>query len=434
MKLIKTVSFRTLGCRLNHSESDSIQYNLTRRGLRAVSCLEPADLTVINSCAVTRQAEAKTRGAIAASRRISPGGKIAVIGCCSHFCPDKLMSLPGVDLVLGNCEKYNLYEYVPILECGGNGIYVSPINGYGAFSPIGVASSGSRTRAFMKVQDGCDYKCTFCIIPFLRGKARSRKIEACIEEAKLLEDLGFQEIVLTGVNVGSYKGEDGKDLCDLIELLLRNSGIKRLRISSIEPDLVSDRLINMVKNEKRLCRHFHIPLQHGSDEILESMHRNYCIKDFKELTDKLSREIPEVCIGTDVLVGFPGESEENFVEMYEFLERAPFSYLHVFRFSPRVGTVASGLKDNITPNKKKCRSSILRNLSCSKKRNFLNRFLDKTAIVLFEKRIKDECLIGLTDNYIRVKAVLNRNFINELVKVKLKRVNSDSVEGEIISE
>ncbi len=434
MKLIKTVSFRTLGCRLNHSESDSIQYDLTQKGLKTVSCLEPADLTVINSCAVTRQAEAKTRGAIAASRRISPEGKIAVMGCGSHFSPDKLMSLSGVDLVLGNCEKYNLYKYLPVLENDKKRIFVSSVNECDTFSPIGVVSSGSRTRAFMKIQDGCDYWCSYCIIPSLRGKSRSRKMEACIEETKLLSDKGFREIVLTGVNIGNYKSANGEDICDLIEKLLELTEIERIRISSIEPNLVSDRLIDLAKNEKRLCRHFHIPLQHGSDEILKSMHRKYCTKDFEELIDKVSREIPEVCIGTDVLVGFPGESEDNFVEMYRFLEKLPFSYLHVFRFSPRIGTVASGLKDDVTPNEKKRCSSILRQLSFSKKQIFLNRFLDKTVTVLFGKKIKDKCFVGLTDNYIRVKAKANRDFINKLVRVKLKRVNSDSIEGDIVSE
>jgi len=344
------------------------------------------------------------------------------------------MSLSGVDLVLGNCEKYKLYEYLPVLERDEKRIFVSSVNECDTFSPIGVVSSGSRTRAFMKIQDGCDYWCSYCIIPSLRGKSRSRKLEACIDEAKLLSDKGFKEIVLTGVNIGTYKSADGENICDLIEKLLALTEIERIRISSIEPNLLSDRLIYLMKTEKRVCRHLHIPLQHGSDEILKSMHRKYCIKDFEELIDKVSREIPEVCIGTDVVVGFPAESEENFVEMYKFLEKLPFSYLHVFRFSPRLGTIASKLKDDVSSNEKKRRSSILRDLGCYKKQSFLNRFLNKKATVLFEKKTKDKYFVGLTDNYIRVKAKTNRNFTNEFVRVRLKRVNADSIEGDIISE
>ena len=432
--MIKTVSFRTVGCRLNHSETDAIQFELEQKGLTVVSNRIPSDLTVINTCVVTGQAESKSRGAITASRRVSPEGKTAVIGCYSQLAPQDLISLPGVDIVLGHTEKYRLSEYLPVLEQSKKGVHVSGINRCDTFPPTGIISSGAHTRAFMKIQDGCDSKCSYCIVPTVRGKARSRDFNSCIEESKTLFISGFKEIVLTGINIGSYQSSDGKDLCDLVKCLLESSGIERVRISSLEPDKIPDRLIHLISQDNRICRYFHISLQHATDEILRLMSRQYDFHKYSKLLKKINSEIPEACIGTDVIVGFPGETESLFDKMYILLERLPISYLHVFRYSPRPETAAVGLKNHVSDKEKKRRSSILRELSISKRKKFINQFMNDTVTVLFEKQVDSHFFAGYTDNYIKVKAKSNEDIINTLKKVKIIRIDNSMAYGEIISE
>ena len=429
--MIKTINFRTLGCRLNHAESDSIQYGFQNDGYYIVDQKSPADLTIINSCAVTQQAEAKTRGAIAAARRISPRGKIAVIGCYSQLSPEVLADLKGVDLVLGNSEKYRIPDLLDILEKGQKKICVSKTIVGDTFPPLGMISKGSRTRAHMKVQEGCDYRCAYCIIPLLRGSTRSRDLQSCVDEAVMLTEKGFKEIVLSGINIGTY--HDGNwDFGDLVAAILSKSDIERLRISSIEPDLVSDRLIELMRSEPRLCRHFHIPLQHGSNEVLGWMRRRYKAELFVELVKKISQNIPGVCIGTDVLVGFPGESETHFSEMTFLLERLPLAYFHVFRYSARPGTIAAGLNDSVSSKTKKKRSEVLRKLSERKRNHFLRQFKGEDLSVLIEKKSKLGLYRGLSDNYITVNVKSDNQIANSIKTIRITDIGIAEVQGELI--
>lgn len=429
--MIKTVNFRTLGCRLNHAESDALQFELQQRGYLIVGRKQTADLTIINSCAVTRQAEAKTRGAVAAARRISPRGKIAVIGCYVQLDPATVAGLDGVNLVLDNSEKYRLLNYIDQLEQERCSIHVASTIEENTFSPAGIIAKGSGTRAHLKIQDGCDYRCVYCIVPFLRGPSRGRDFHACIAEAVRLKEQGFREIVLTGVNLGSYRnGAYGLD--DLVAALLQESSIERLRLSSIEPDLVSDRLIEMMQTESRLCRHLHIPLQHGSDAILHRMGRRYRTARFIELAGKITQKIPSVCIGTDVMVGFPGEDETCFREMVGLLERLPIAYLHVFRYSPRPGTAAARLEDSVPDKVKKERSVWLRELGERKRHHFLRRFIGQDLAVLYEKKTKLGLYRGLSDNYITVNVKSDPQIINQIKTARVTHIQAAEAFGELI--
>ena len=431
--MIKTVNFRTLGCRLNHAESDSLEFALQKAGYSVVGSKTPADLTIINSCAVTKQAEAKTRGAIAAARRISPGGKIAVIGCYSQMSPELVADIAGVNLVLGNSEKYQVIDFLKGLERGSREIHVSGEIGGDTFPKPGWISKGSRTRAYLKIQEGCDYRCSYCIIPLLRGPARSRNFQNCIDEAVQLAESGFREIVLTGVNIGTYS-DGSNDLSDLIEAILSAGRVERLRISSIEPDLVTDKLIHLMRSEPRICRHFHIPLQHGSNDILGFMRRRYRKEQFSALISKIYDTVPGICIGTDVMVGFPGETEHHFRETYLLLEKMPIAYFHVFRYSPRPGTVTKDLGNSVPAAIKKERAESLRQLSARKRLNYRQRFLNMELSVLFEKKTKLGLYRGLSDNYITVNVRSSENIVNSIQTVWITDVKSTEVLGELRGE
>jgi len=432
--LTKTVNFRTLGCRLNQSESDVLQYQLRREGYRIVSFSAPADISVINSCAVTVPAEAKTRRAIAAARRVSPAGRIVVMGCYSQIAAGKLAKLQNVDLILGNREKYDLPKFLAQPGENEKRISVAAAGNCYSFAPAGTAASGTHTRAYLKVQDGCDYYCAYCIIPYLRGPSRSRRADDCLEEARLLENEGFREIVLTGINIGTYRTAEGETIEDLIRALLMGTDIPRIRISSIEPDLISGRLIDLIAHEKRICRHLHLPLQHGSDEMLKAMLRRYRAADFAGLVHRIHDINPEICIGTDLMVGFPGESENHFRQMEKLLEELPLSYFHVFRFSPRPGTRAAGKTDDVPFAVKQERSAILRTLGQRKRREFQRRFIGQNMTVLFEQEIAPHQIEGLTDNFIRVKVRAEKARIHRLGTVTFTRLREDYIDGELIGD
>lgn len=400
-------------------------------GYQIVGDKTAADLTIINSCAVTQQAEAKTRGAIAVARRISPHGKIAVIGCYAQLSPEVVADLKGVNLILGNSEKYRIQDLLDILEKGQKEIHVARIVGGDTFPPLGLISKGSRTRAHMKVQEGCDYRCAYCIIPLLRGSTRSRNLQSCVDEAVMLREQGFKEIVLSGINIGTYRDSE-QDFSDLVSAILSKSDIERLRISSIEPDLLTDRLIELMRSEPRLCRHFHIPLQHGSNEVLGWMRRRYKAELFFDLVNNLFQNIPGVCIGTDVLVGFPGESEKHFNEMMSLLEQLPLAYFHVFRYSARPGTAAAGLNDSVPIQIKKERSEALRLLSDRKRNHFLRQFNGADLSVLIEKKSKLGLYRGLSDNYITVNVKSDNQIVNNIMKIRITDIGIAEVQGELI--
>jgi threonylcarbamoyladenosine tRNA methylthiotransferase MtaB len=432
--LIKTVSLRTLGCRLNHSESDAVQDELQKFGWQIVSPNIPADVTIINSCAVTLQAEAKTRGVIAAARRISPQGKIMVVGCYAQLAAQELLSQAGVTLVLGNKEKYHIPEFLRAMEHGRSGIFVTDEDQGYTFPPDGIVARGDRLRAHLKIQDGCDYRCAYCIIPLLRGRARSRNFMQILSEARMLDDLGFQEIVLTGVNLGTYAAENCVDLATLIMSLLAKTGIKRIRISSIEPDLITDRLIDLMAKESRFCRHFHIPLQHGAEPILKRMQRHYTTEMYHELVTRIANSIPDVCIGTDIMVGFPGETEPHFQTMLHLIKCLPLAYLHVFRFSARPGTAAATLSDPVSEYVKKERAEQLRNFGKLLKKRFIKNFVGRELIVLFEKKNELGLFEGLSDNYITVRVSSSQLLINQMRRVRVNGASGVIALGEIVDE
>ncbi|HRS91527.1 MAG TPA: tRNA (N(6)-L-threonylcarbamoyladenosine(37)-C(2))-methylthiotransferase MtaB [Candidatus Marinimicrobia bacterium] len=431
--MIATVAFRTLGCRLNQAETDAIKAELANRNLHIVNSNKPADLTIINSCAVTQAAEAKTRGAITAARRISPNGKIAVIGCYSQIAAAELLNIPGVFLVLGNNEKYEIFDFMATIECGEKIVRVTKPESPKTFRIESHLPNDKRIRANLKVQEGCDYYCAYCIIPYLRGNPRSRDPEDCIATARLLENQCVREIVLTGINLGRYESPSG-DLSFLIRRLLAATGLPRIRLSSIEPDLITSELIKLISEEPRLCRHLHIPLQHGSDPILAKMNRRYLSADYATLISRIKQQIPGICIGADVMVGFPGETDLEFDQMRQFLENLDISYLHVFRYSPRPGTPASKFTDRIPDSEKKRRSEILRQLSNRKRAAFRQSMLAKTVSVLFEEKIAPGLWQGLTDNYLKVRIHTRENLLNKIEKVKLIHVSEDYIEGELLGE
>lgn len=434
------VAFRTLGCRLNHSESDSIASRLQEVGYEIVPQNQPADITVINSCTVTQQAAAKTRGAVAAARRISPPGKIIVAGCYAQEIKAALLRVPGVDLVIGNQEKYQLEKYIPHLNEEPPRAYVADWNGEkpaemnSTFPNHADIPDGFRTRAFMKIQDGCDYYCDYCIIPYLRGPSRSRPWQACLTEAQRLYEKGYQEIVLSGINLGHYQSTDNRNLADLIKKLIQDTDIPRIQLSSIEPDLVNNELIDLMKNEERICRHFHIPLQHGTYKILDAMGRKYTPGFYQRLVRHIAQEIPGVSIGTDVMVGYPGESSQDFNDLVTYLKVLPVNYLHVFRYSQRPLTRAVKKTDTVSVPEKKQRAAQLRKLSRDKQQNFIKRHLDNTFKVLYEEAVNGEYYQGYTDNYIKVKTESNLGIVNQIKLTKLYKIVGESSLGEIIGE
>lgn len=403
-------------------------------GFKVVKNSVMADLTVINSCVVTRQAEAKTRGAIAASKRISPEGKIAVVGCYSQLLSDQLLSFSHVDLVLGQTEKYKIVNYLKYLNNGENKAFVQDIKDNDTFPPSGIISSGSRTRANVKIQDGCNFKCSYCIVPTVRGAPRSREFNDSIVEIKRLSELGYKEVVLTGVNIGCYESSNGKSLSDLIEAILAKTGIDRLRLSSIEPNMITDNLLDILSSSRRICSHLHISLQHGSDEILKAMHRKYTTTEYREVVEKVADKMPGACIGADVIVGYPGESKETFQNMYDYIEDLQLTYLHVFRFSPRSGTAAYRLKDDVPEIVKKKRSNMLRNLSNEKRRIFIEGFIGRNLNVLLETRINSEYIKGYSDNYIKFKVRTEQDLENTIVEARLVGIENNIGLGEIISD
>lgn len=432
--MIATVAFRTLGCRLNQAETDAIKSELVNRQLRAVNPDQPADLTIINSCAVTRAAEAKTRGAITAARRISPNGRIAVVGCYSQLAAAELLDLPGVCLVLGNNEKYNLFDFLGRLDRGEKIVQVTkPGLSATTFRAEAHSPADERIRANLKVQEGCDYRCAYCIIPDLRGNPRSRTPQDCIAETNRLTAGGVQEIVLTGINLGRYESADS-GLPALIRRLLNETTIPRIRLSSVEPDLITPELIDLLVSETRLCRYLHIPLQHGSDTILALMKRRYRNADYDALVSRIKARNPEICLGTDVMVGFPGETETEFDEMVQFLDNLDINYLHVFRYSVRPGTPAARLTDHLPDSKKKRRSEILRRLSSQKRARFMQSMNEKVAAVLIEEKIAPGIWQGLTDNYIKVRVNAKEDLYNRIRKVRITHVSGDFIKGELLSE
>jgi threonylcarbamoyladenosine tRNA methylthiotransferase MtaB len=427
-----TVAFYTQGCKLNFSETSSISRQLVNEGYQKVDFKDKADIYVINTCSVTENADKECKRIVRSALKTSPEAFVVIVGCYAQLKPEQISEIDGVDLVLGATEKFKLNHYLNDLsKKETTEIHSCEIDDANFF--VDAYSIGDRTRAFLKVQDGCDYKCTYCTIPLARGISRSDKLENVINNAKSISEKGIQEIVLTGVNIGDYgKGEFGNKkhehtFLDLVKELDEVNGINRLRISSIEPNLLKNETINFVANSKAFVPHFHIPLQSGSDEILKKMKRRYLTDLYKDRVSYIKSLMPHCCIGVDVIVGFPGETEEHFLETYNFLTELDISYLHVFSYSERANTEAAEMDNPIDKGIRHKRSKMLRVLSAKKKRHFYEQQIGSTRDVIFEGENKDGFMYGFTENYVRVKTPFQSSWINTIKKTELNQMDENGV-------
>jgi threonylcarbamoyladenosine tRNA methylthiotransferase MtaB len=427
-----TVAFYTQGCKLNFSETSSISRQLVNEGYQKVDFKDKADIYVINTCSVTENADKECKRIVRSALKTSPEAFVVIVGCYAQLKPEQISEIDGVDLVIGATEKFKLNHYLNDLsKKQTTEIHSCEIDDANFF--VDAYSIGDRTRAFLKVQDGCDYKCTYCTIPLARGISRSDKLENVINNAKSISDKGIQEIVLTGVNIGDYgKGEFGNKkhehtFLDLVKELDEVNGINRLRISSIEPNLLKNETINFVANSKAFVPHFHIPLQSGSDEILKKMKRRYLTDLYTDRVSYIKSLMPHCCIGVDVIVGFPGETEEHFLETYNFLNELDISYLHVFSYSERANTEAAEMDNPIDKGIRHKRSKMLRVLSAKKKRHFYEQQIGSTRDVIFEGENKDGFMYGFTENYVRVKTPFQSSWINTIKKTELNQMDENGV-------
>lgn len=422
---MKKVAFYTLGCKLNFSETSAISRKFEEKGYQKVEFTNSPDIFIINTCSVTENADKKCKKVVREARKISPDAYVAIIGCYAQLKPKEISEIPGVDAVLGAAEKFQLIDLLDgFKRDSSTKVLASDISEATYFNHS--YSINDRTRTFLKVQDGCDYSCTFCTIPLARGKSRSNTIENVLTDAKDIVASGVKEIVLTGVNTGDFGLIEGKreyKFIDLIRKLDEVEGIERIRISSIEPNLLTDEIIEFVANSNKFVPHFHIPLQSGSDTILKKMKRRYPSKLYRDRVNKIKELMPHCCIGVDVIVGFPGETEEEFLKTYTFLNELDISYLHVFSYSERANTEASLMRDSIPLKIRAERSSMLRTLSEKKKRHFYEVNLKTEVKVLFEDDVEDGMIHGFTENYIRVAAKYDPLLINEIKAVELSDIN-----------
>lgn len=414
----KKVAFYTLGCKLNYSETSSIGRLFEDQGYRKVEFTDSPNIFVINTCSVTENADKKCRKVVKEALKVSPDAFIVIIGCYAQLKPNEIASIPGVDLVLGASEKFQLLEYLNDLKkTSKTQVYNQPIEQATTF--ISSYSYGDRTRTFLKVQDGCDYSCTFCTIPLARGNSRSDTIENVIANAKQIAATGTKEIVLTGVNIGDFGNKETGTFFELVKALDEVEGIDRIRISSIEPNLLTDEIIQFVAKSKRFVPHFHIPLQSGSNKILALMRRRYKRELYTDRVQQIKKLMPDVCIGVDVIVGFPGETKEAFLETYQFLNELPISYLHVFTYSERADTVAINMPGVVPMAERNERSKMLHILSDKKRHAFYESQLGKNATVLFEADSKDGLMHGFTRNYVKVSTKFDPILVNELKEIQL---------------
>ena len=423
----KKVAFYTLGCKLNYSETSSIGRLFNNAGYSTVDFTETPDVFVINTCSVTENADKKCKKVVKEALKISPNAYVTIVGCYAQLKPKEIAEIPGVDMVLGAAEKFQIVDYITDLTKNPKAlVYNQPVTEANQF--VSAFSIGDRTRTFLKVQDGCDYSCTFCTIPLARGASRSDTIANAIKQAEEIAASGVKEIVLTGVNLGDFgirNGEREDKFFDLVKALDKVEGIDRIRISSIEPNLLTDEIIEFVATSKRFVPHFHIPLQSGSDKILGLMRRRYKRELYANRVAKIKELMPHCCIGVDVIVGFPGETREDFIDTYNFLNNLNVSYLHVFTYSERENTLAAEISGSVPGSTRAERSKMLHILSDKKRRAFYDSQLNKTDEVLFEGDIKDGFMHGFTRNYVKVKTKYDPVLVNELKTVYLTNISPD---------
>lgn len=428
----KKVAFYTLGCKLNFSETSTIARSFMDEGFDRVDFSEPADIYVINTCSVTENADKRFKTIVKQAQKANPRAFIAAVGCYAQLKPQELADVNGVDLVLGATEKFKITDYINDLSKNDFGeVHSCEIEDVDFY--VGSYSIGDRTRAFLKVQDGCDYKCTYCTIPLARGISRSDTMENVLKNAREISAQNIKEIVLTGVNIGDYgKGEFGNKkhehtFLDLVRELDKVEGIERLRISSIEPNLLKNETIELVAQSRTFVPHFHIPLQSGSNDILKKMKRRYLRELYVDRVLKIREVMPHACIGVDVIVGFPGETDEHFLETYHFLNDLDISYLHVFTYSERDNTEAANMEGIVPLDVRNKRSKMLRGLSVKKRRAFYESQLGTKRTVLFESENKEGYIYGFTENYVKVKMPWNPEFVNTLHDVELTKIDEDGL-------
>jgi threonylcarbamoyladenosine tRNA methylthiotransferase MtaB len=426
---MKKVAFYTLGCKLNYSETSTISRMFEEKGYKKVDFTDTPDIFIINTCSVTENADKKCHKIVREARSISPDAYVTIIGCYAQLKPQEIATIPGVDAVLGAAEKFRLVELLDgFVRKPQPEVFASDVEKANSFNTS--FSMHDRTRTFLKVQDGCDYSCSFCTIPLARGASRSDSISNIVNTAKEIAATDVKEIVLTGVNTGDFGSQDGKRVerfIDLIKELDNVEGIDRFRISSIEPNLLSDDIIDFVSTSNRFVPHFHIPLQSGSNKVLKLMRRRYQRELYMSRVEKIKSVMPHCCIGVDVIVGFPGETREDFLETYQFLNELDISYLHVFTYSERDNTLAATMEGAVNPKERAERSKMLHILSDKKRRKFYEDHVGKEFNVLFENDIENGLMHGFTQNYIRVAAKYDPILINEIKAVKLTSINDKGV-------
>lgn len=426
----KKIAFHTLGCKLNFTETSSISRLFPEDQFERVPSTQKADIYIINTCTVTDTADRKCRQAIKRFVHRCPDAFIAVTGCYVQLNPQEIKSIPGVDLVLGTNEKFDISYYLPDLRKRNEPeVHSSELSLSDPF--INSYSAGDRTRSFLKVQDGCDYRCTYCTVPLARGRSRNADIDTLVNESGIIADKGIKELVITGVNIGDFGKSTGDTFADLLKELVKVNGIERIRLSSIEPDLLSDEIIELVQQNKKLLPHFHIPLQSGSDKILRLMGRRYRRELFADRVKTIKAKIPLAGIGADIITGFPGEEKADFEDTFSFIEKLPVSYLHVFTFSERPGTKAAGFPDKVKYEEKEKRTRKLISLSGLKHNHFLNLNIGKTEDVLFEKTRNKGMISGFTGNYIRSEYPWQSQLAGKIKKVRMKDI---SPSGKMIVE
>ena len=432
MNARKKVAFYTLGCKLNFSETSTIARSFNNEGFDRVDFSDNADIYVINTCSVTENADKRFKTIVKQAQKANADALIIAIGCYAQLKPEELANVNGVDLVLGATEKFKITDYLNDLSKNDHGeVHSCEIEEADFY--VGSYSIGDRTRAFLKVQDGCDYKCTYCTIPLARGISRSDTLDNVIYNAKEISNQNIKEIVLTGVNIGDYgRGEFGNKkhqhtFLDMVNALDKVKGIERLRISSIEPNLLKNETIDVVSKSRAFVPHFHIPLQSGNNELLKLMKRRYSRELYIDRVNKINEVMPHACIGVDVIVGFPGETDEHFLDTYNYLNELDISYLHVFTYSERDNTVAATM-DNVVPkNVRSKRSKMLRGLSVKKRRAFYESQLGTSRTVLFESENKEGYIHGFTENYVKVKSPWNPQLVNTLHEVELTKIGEDGL-------
>ena len=423
----KRIAFHTLGCKLNFSETATISRDFIRHGFEKVDYRDKADIYVLNTCSVTENADKEARKLIRQAKRRNPDSSLAIIGCYAQLKPKDIANIEGVDLVLGSEEKFNVLNHLSSQETNGlTKVIHSDIDHVHAFTPS--YSFGERTRSFLKIQDGCDYSCSFCTVPLARGKNRSDSIANTMKKARELAETNTKEIVLTGVNIGDFGKGSKETFYALIQQLDTLEGIDRIRISSIEPNLLTNQIIEFCTQSEKFMPHFHVPLQSGSNKILKKMKRRYEREHYEDRVKKIKSDIPDACIGSDVIVGFPGETEDDFLETYNFLNELNISYLHVFTYSERSNTGAIEMGERVSKETKADRSKMLHILSDKKRRYFHDQFINKNRPVLFEN-MKNGKIVGHTDNYIKVQVEGGTNLVNTIQSVIMKENHTSLVSG-----